>query len=373
MRMFVLWSFFLTAIAVQEVYDLEYNNVVINLKVGTPAQNVYTRVSLTTDVIFIVSAHCGELNTLECPRYCYDPSLSKMYCRAECLEIDEIEWCNKPVYTHYLKYFDYFNSSTFELTDRFWMNTLENRLSQIGQWARETISFPPLDFTNSLPLELDKWKMINGMSVDPKLIYKVSAILGLAPGKSNFVHLLFEQNRIPNPVISITNDRMTIGDYNQQVCSHWRHWKAEGSNWILRFDSVQFYNQTMNTNVLVTFDMTTYNMFIPDELFDGLVESGIILGRSVEHYYIPCKTILELTLTRDGHQFLIPSSRLIRPLGYKICYTQIAPFRKWQNARHLYDDEPNWILNADLLNDFCIAFNYETNEIGIADSIDSLP
>ncbi|KAI6220711.1 hypothetical protein M3Y95_01025100 [Aphelenchoides besseyi] len=335
--------------------------------IGTPAQHIHVYPSLTTDVIFMVSANCGELNTLKCPRYCYDPTLSELYCSALCQKLDDFEWCYKAKYeTDHM--FNSTNSSTSHFNGDFWRDNLQYHSNQIGPLALETMRFEPAVDANSATLYLEDWSFVNGMILDSQLILDFQGFLGLAPGKSNLIQLLYEQNRIPKPVASVVywQSQIKVGDYNRENCFNWWHTKAAESKWIVKLDSVVFLNQTQNTNVLMTFDLPNELTYIPDDLFDEMVESGIILGRSLAGYDIRCDVNIDLKLTINNHELFIPSFRFVTFLSAHSCSTYIVPLREWYSGARLYVDEPNWILGWALLEDYCLAYNYENNEIGFA-------
>ncbi|KAI6198549.1 Peptidase A1 domain-containing protein [Aphelenchoides besseyi] len=364
----------------QEAYDLDFRATDISMYIGTPTQHVYVYPSLTTDIIFMISANCGELNTLECPRYCYDPTLSKLYCSAVCQNLEDFEWCNKVMYDTRHK-FNSTNSSTFHFNGNFWRGNLQYYSDQIGQLARETMRFKPAVSANTISLDLKDWSFVNGMILDSQFVLKENnnndicrlilnfrGFLGLAPGESNLVQLLYEQNRIPKPVASVVywQSQIKVGDYNEENCFNWWHTKAEKSKWMVRLDSLMFFNQTRNANVLMTFDLANSYTYIPDDLFDEIVESGVIFGRSFNTYDIRCDVNFNLKLTINNHELFIPSFRFVTFISVNSCYTSIFPLRESHSGAQFYVDEPSWILGWALLEDYCLAYNYENNEIGFA-------
>ncbi|KAI6220697.1 hypothetical protein M3Y95_01023600 [Aphelenchoides besseyi] len=353
-----------TIIIAQGFYDLEFNEYMIQVNIGTPTDIIYSSVSLTTDFIFIINANCGELSTLHCPRLCYDPILSELYCTAECYKLEKVEWCSKPIYQYDDRYAST-NSSTFSLTTELWRGNLENHLGQVGQWARETISF-------SESLEMNDWRFVNGMIMDSQIILNSQGIVGLAPGESNFVHLLFKEGRIPKAVVSLFNGYLRIGDYNEQDCSDWFHKKAVGTSWLLKVDSVEFRNQTWNSNVYLTFDLTQESTYIPDDQFVELLESGLIVRHvHVDYYHVDCNLNLDLEFTINGRKLFIPTSYfVVRPFPLDdICFLSILPLSRWFPGQRLYVDEVSWVLTRQFLNHLCVGYNYETNEIGFAEFI----
>ncbi|KAI6220717.1 hypothetical protein M3Y95_01025700 [Aphelenchoides besseyi] len=361
----VVISSLLMLISAPEVYEFYYEYIII----GSPEQTIYITLSLTTDVIFMISANCGELNTLECPNYCYNSDFGEMYCTKECQRIDDVEWCKKPIYTR-SHLFKTINSSTFALTGDFWTGNLEGHSRQIGQWAQENISFT--SSISSSTLQLEDWLYVSGMIVDLRLIYANKGILGLAPGKSNFVQLLYEQNRIPKPVVSMSINRfMTLGDYNSVDCSNWWHKKAVGSSWILKFDSVHFLNQTSISNVVITFDFTSDKTYIPDVYFDLLFRSSVIVRHFDGNYHVSCDVNLDIKFTADTQQLVISSSAIIErhELRKGRCTISVFPIRDWKYDSRMYVDEPQWVFGSNFYGGFCLGYNYETNEIAIGNFI----
>ncbi|KAI6220779.1 hypothetical protein M3Y95_01032200 [Aphelenchoides besseyi] len=167
MHIFIAWSFLSPIIVVvcgQQVYDLYYG-ARVDIRIGSPIQELVACPSLTTDIIFMISANCGEVDSRRCPRYCYDPLFSEMYCTAECRGMDEIEWCKKPIYRYY-KHYDSKNSSTSRRTEDVWNGVLNGHVAQVGQWTRETISFNPAPYNNTRILKMEDWLFVNGMIVN---------------------------------------------------------------------------------------------------------------------------------------------------------------------------------------------------------------
>ncbi|KAI6216826.1 hypothetical protein M3Y95_01255300 [Aphelenchoides besseyi] len=370
MRSCTLWFAIFWLANGNEVYNVEFLYPLLRINIGTPIQPISLHIDLTTDVLFVLSANCGEVNTLRCPRLCYSNDYAEMYCSLECQRLDDVEWCKKPIYT--LLRFDSTNSSSYNSTNEFRKENLRNHFAQIGQLAHETIAFTPLN-DGTASLELKDWLFVNGMILDSDLIINsAGGVLGLLPGKSNLIQLLYKQRRILKPVVSILLllPRITIGDYNQEYCSNWWNRDAVEANWILSFDSAAFLNQTWNSNVYVTvtFDLQHDTTFIPDETFDELLDSEVIIQVLNSYYPTSCAVNFDLKFTVDNRELLVPSSNFVVKPFFDIdqCLVKLSPLRDWYSSPRLYANEPNWVLGFPFMQLFCIAFNYETNQIGIA-------
>ncbi|KAI6181873.1 hypothetical protein M3Y98_00876000 [Aphelenchoides besseyi] len=373
-RALVFCSVTLELVTSQEIYDIYFDGSVVEMHFGSPAQIIFAFPSTNTDVIFVVDVNCGQVNSTDCSRYCHSHGFREIYCPAKCQEFDDTKICKQPIDDTSHTRYNPINSSTFSSDGQFWKGNLEIHSEQIGLWSRDQILLPSADSDNTLTMKLDNWQFVDGVNLDSGLISSVDAFLGLGPGNSNFVSLLYKKKQIPKPVISIATMeyRMTVGDFNHKFCPTWLYRKAASPNWLINLDSATFMKRQWNSDVMVTFNLISRNLFIPDDQFDYLLQTGVLSTYVSKYYRVRCDANFDLKFTLDGNELLIPSSVLIdgSPFDTK-CYTSVLPIRDWYPGKRLYKDEANWVLGLSFLDNFCIGYNYETQELGISSYIES--
>ncbi|KAI6223416.1 Eukaryotic aspartyl protease [Aphelenchoides besseyi] len=369
----IFFYLILTLSSSAEVYEIWYSNGIVLMDIGTPKQVQMIMPTVVTDVLMIVDVNCGKNLNSECPEYCYDILLQDIFCRADCQEARDFGDCRKHLHWDVPRY-DPANSTTFEQLTEPWTDHVGYETTQFGLFVRDDVLFRVSDFSSKSPLEMKSFKFVDGLLLDPRML-STNALLGLAPGQFNFVMLLYEQKKITSPVISIlwSSEKMLIGEYEQSECTNWTRRKVASPNWVLEFDSIKLNDKPSNSTVYVaTFDFSAPSIYIPNEDFDQLIADKVIESYESRLYKIACNATLDLQFVINGKRFFVPSSILIiqHPMS-SLCFPRLLPVSRWYLKPRLYNDEPNWILGRTFLKQFCVGYDYEAKELGIADFVDS--
>ncbi|KAI6240343.1 hypothetical protein M3Y99_00466200 [Aphelenchoides fujianensis] len=305
----------------------------IEVDVGTPLQYLVLSPSTTTDITLLIDANCRPLFRADCPAYCVNTAFQQVYCPLDCVKDGHSVNCKDPA-QFILENYQPLNSSTAVVSSDTWTGTLDLYTNQFGQWATDFFSFESAD-DDGQRLNVSEWPFVSGLVLDGGLFWNSNGVIGLAPGPSNFVQLLYERGEIPQPILSVVFDefRFTVGDFGGDFCGEWLKFEVTNPHWMVAFQSAQLGDFHLQGNILVTFSLHLDNVFIPDEAFDRLFKKGIITNYAPNYFKILCTASIDLEFTGQDSRILLPSAFLIdgQPTD-EDCYTSVLPLRDFYSA-----------------------------------------
>ncbi|KAI6202732.1 Eukaryotic aspartyl protease [Aphelenchoides besseyi] len=351
--------------------------------IGDPPVLSMIVLSTTFSELILVDSRCGYRNPI-CPRYCDNDALSKAYCSSDCqsgyLPYHRVTYCSQAdelkdslgVWHEYSSE----NSTTSTTTNIEWIGKQLGYETLRGRVVYDQIKIPS-NMVNTTDISTNEFilsnaLMIDGFALDARILGYFQGIAGLAMGEKNFVLQAFNQRVIPAAIITIvlpsTIGFVKFGAYEEEVCEEWTHHPVLNNMWGLTVDSLKFLNFT-STTTRIQIDNTLEIVYVPNEIVDDLVSRGLLSiddpTELIMKYTVDCSLDLDLCFELTGQQFCIQSKHLKTYIFSTLCSANIRPVRDYWNG-HRYTTEPTFLIGVPFFRDYCVAYNYENNQIGLA-------
>ncbi|KAI6219981.1 hypothetical protein M3Y95_01085000 [Aphelenchoides besseyi] len=210
----------------------------------------------------------------------------------------------------------------------------------------------------------------------------ISGVFGLAPGLNSFVNQLFQMNKIPRPLLSVSGldtkyfgNGMLVGELNEVDCTNWHQYSSVVRNgWALKSEVITFMGTKMFFNNTVLTNFVGPFFFIPTALMEMLkrdydlrnTNPCLMTGRYC--YSIPCNTTLlfefrfgKINIQIDGSMLMTygPIDTTSNRCGIYI--------DTYEDIRYAKDSQ--WSIGQRILDKNCLAYDYQNHQIYLGDNI----
>ncbi|KAI6219420.1 hypothetical protein M3Y95_01109300 [Aphelenchoides besseyi] len=308
-------------------------------------------------VVVNVCANCGR-PPRDCPIYCANPLIARVYCTSRCQTFIEDVGSSSCVSRQ---------NEVLEITITNWHDYFEQLSS--NHYTRDVVRL--VDANKKITeMKMDRKNMINLLS---KTTQKSSNEDLFQP--RNFIQRAYGEKLISYPVASFVLEPtnmvvMTIGDLNSNNCDEWMfEFTSKLNPRLIEADYFRVGSLELPTKIVVS--PTVNELFgtktkVPQPVLDYLLAINVIWRPTTdsanEHEYgIECASKIVLEFSLNDLKFTIPLVELVDRNTKDECRVELTAV-----PRARYDDDANWIFGIKFLRNFCFAFDYSTDQIGIS-------
>ncbi|KAI6222578.1 hypothetical protein M3Y95_00908300 [Aphelenchoides besseyi] len=369
----------------QDIYTAAIAQGRMIINVGTPEQRLLGMFSLEVSETLLVDINCGV--HMECASYCTDAFFASAYCQTNCqpgnFASESLTRCESFFYNVYKNLLNYdkfypMNSSSIEFSQTEWSKWISGFAPFYGRIVRDQLSIPTNstsddESTFELSVQIE---MIDTLLVDSNFMIETTSVIGLAPGERNIVTQMYANGVIPKPIVSMDgvdndkNNTVTFGAYDLQNCHRWTQHKNVGNRWILDVNNLEINGFQYAVRSKVLLSLYRDYIYIPSDYLDFLVQSKVLIkwddDGPFSSYRYNCNQQLELNTMIDGQPISLDKQILgSYSINDSLCNTQIYSLTILTPEKR-YIQEVDFVFGAPFVQKYCIAFDYQSNTVGLA-------